>query len=402
MGKWCELMENKLTIRMAVCLCLAMCIQRLSMAVGNVFFVLTIILFLILVYKGHKSNRLEPDDEILGYYKTFAFFLLTVIPSVLFSSNLLFSFKTFNEMWIYRVIPFFAITLFLKNKEVLMKMLMAFIVVTSIDSLVALAQVFFNMSSRGWGFGGNTLNLAALLCMVIPITIVIASDDRFESKYRKIACGALVCFFIGLLAGQSRGAWLTVAILAPIVSWKYLMQNKKILVVACLLAVTIVGFFVSSPRYLHRLESVTNMTTDRSNADRLIVWQSGWNMIKDHPIAGVGLGNFREYYLKAYKLPEVTQNLSHTHNNLMQICVEAGFLGLIGWVYLSGYIFIKNFRAWYRDNDQYALMLWSSWGGFIIFGMIDLIADASAVMKSWWFLLGILLMLKLSNKKTEA
>lgn len=81
---------------------------------------------------------------------------------------------------------------------------------------------------------------------------------------------------------------------------------------------------------------------------------------------------------------------------------ETGFVGLIGWIILSFYILLKNFWPWYKNNDPYALMIWSSWARFMLFGMIDLIVDASAVIKSWWFLFGILLVLKSHNKKTSS
>lgn len=396
-------MKNcKFINKMALFLTLAMCIQRLSMALGNVFFSFTIILFFFYLYQGYKTKTLVVDEEIMDYYRIIAFFVLTVVPSVIFSSNFLLSLKTFSEMWIYRVIPFFVVTLFLKDKDLLMKMLLVFLAVTGIDSLVALAQVVMGLAGRGWGFGGNTLNLAAILCMTTPITIVILGDNQFSKIAKKVALAALVCYVIGALAGQSRGAWVALAVILPLVSYRYLLQNKKILTLVIVFVLAIAVFISQSARFTERVSSITNVTTDRSNADRLVMWESSWNMMKDHAAFGVGAGNFKQFYKEQYKLPEMTQaHLNHAHNNFMQIGAETGFVGLIGWTILSFYILLKNFWDWYKNNDPYALMIWSSWAGFMLFGMIDLIVDASAVIKSWWFLLGILLVLKSYNKKTS-
>lgn len=389
---------GKITVEktMAVSICVALCFQRLSMAAGSTFWGISIACFLYLLYKSYRKNDLK--NRIVNfklYYKIIGFMLVCYIPSVVFSVDIQTSAKAFAEMWIYRLIPFYMVTLFLHDKKWLRNIVAAFIVATSIDCLVAGVQVAFLHEWRGWGFGGHSLNLASLLCIMVPIFSVIVFDDKFSKRAKQLAAFALLCAAVGLIAGKSRGAWLTLAIIMPMVSFRYVMKSKKAMAV-CLTILMLIGIgFAYSPKYQKRLVSITNTTTNTSNADRIRIWRSCVRMISDYPVTGVGLGNFREVYrFGGYRTKDTVQNLPHSHNNIMQLWTETGTVGIIGFLTMSLFILFSNFKIWLQSKDPYSLMVWGPWLGFMIFGMFDLIIDHSAITKAWWFLLATLLVMR--------
>ena len=132
------------------------------------------------------------------------------------------------------------VTLFVKNKKWLKNIFVAFLIATCIDCLVAAYQVYFMHEWRGWGFGGHPLNLASLLSIIVPIYAVIMLDDSFSKKLKQLCAIALICCIIGLVAGKSRGAWLTLGIILPLVSCYYLAKSKKALAI-CLVIVLAIG-----------------------------------------------------------------------------------------------------------------------------------------------------------------
>ena len=85
------------------------------------------------------------------------------------------------------------------------------------------------------------------------------------------------------------------------------------------------------------------------------------------------------------------QDLPHSHNNYLQLWSEGGTIGIIGFMAMSLFILLRNFRLWWKTKSPFYLMIWGPWLGFMIFGMFDLIIDHSAITKAWWFLLGMLL-----------
>lgn len=378
---------------MAVCIAIALCFQRLSMAMGSIFWGIAIACFLFLLYKSYKAGDLCARVRIFrNYYKVIALLLLCFIPCVVFSVDIKTSFKAFAEMWIYRLMPFFMVTLFIHNKQWLKTIVVAFVIATCIDCLVAAYQVYGMHAFRGWGFGGHTLNLASLLCIMVPMYAVVVFDDIFSEKLKNICKVALICCVIGLIAGKSRGAWLTLAITLPLVSCYYIVQSKKALAICLIIVLAIGAGFASSKQYKKRLLSIGNTTTDVSNADRIRVWQSCFKMISDYPITGVGLGNFKKVYNKGhYRLKTTVQDLPHSHNNYLQLWSEGGTIGFFGFMTMTLFILFSNLKMWLKTKIPYYLMIWGAWLGFMIFGMFDLIIDHSAITKTWWFLLGALL-----------
>ena len=378
---------------MAICIAIALCLQRLSMAAGSIFWGISIACFLFLLYQSYKAGDLKSRAEgFEPYYKVIGFMLLCFIPSVIFSVDIKTSAKAFAEMWIYRLMPFFMVTLFVKNKKWLKNIFVAFLIATCIDCLVAAYQAYFMNEWRPWGFGGHPLNLASLLSIIVPIYAVIMLDDSFSIKLKQLCAIALICCIIGLVAGKSRGAWLTLGIIMPLVTFYYLAKSKKALVISLIIVLAIGAGFASSEQYKKRLLSIGNTTTDVSNADRIRVWESCFNMIGDYPVTGVGLGNFRDVYNKGhYRLKTTVQDLPHSHNNYLQLWSEGGTIGITGFMVMSLFILLRNFRLWWKTKSPFYLMIWGPWLGFMIFGMFDLIIDHSAITKAWWFLLGMLL-----------
>lgn len=385
----------KVKTTMAVCIAVALCFQRLSMAMGSIFWGISIACFLFLLYKSCRAGELrEIARGFESYYKVIALMLLCFIPSVIFSVDVKTSAKAFVEMWVYRLMPFFMVTLFIENKKWLKNIFMVFVITTCLDCLVAAYQVYGMHVSRGWGLGGHTLNLASLLSIMTPMYAVILFDDAFSKKLKHLCTVALVCCVLGLIAGKSRGAWLTLGIILPLVSAYYVVKSKKAMVICLIIVLAIGAGFASSKQYRQRLVSIGNVTTDVSNADRIRVWKSCFNMISDYPVTGVGLGNFREVYNKGhYRLKTTVQDLPHSHNNYLQLWSEGGTVGFIGFMAMSLFVLFTNLRMWLKTKSPFYLMIWGPWLGFMIFGMFDLIIDHSAITKVWWFMFGALLVL---------
>jgi len=399
---------------MALFLCCSMCVQRISMALGNCFFGLALIIFLYNCWLQKFSlPRLFKERIGNNFLKVYGVFLVCFLPSVIFSDMPGFSLKQFFEMFIYRALPFFMLALFVEKKELLDKLLFIFLGVEALDSLVSVWQVYGSPSFqpfkaphagyRGIGFGGQVLNLAALLASLIPVTALIILDNSFSKRLKQVAYIALPCMLLGAVIGiKSRALWLLIIALAPFVLYKYAKESKKVLCVSLVLFLLGGTFFVSNPRYMRRLKSSVNMTTDVSNRDRLWLWKSSLNMMKDYPLTGVGLGNFRRYYRAKYQLHQIKQKkLSHAHNNWMHLGADAGIPGLLGYSFLTAWVVLGCFWQWLKTKNVYDLMLFCAWAGFSGYGLIDLTADASISVKLICFLSGIILCYKHLDHQKE-
>ncbi|MDU5494878.1 O-antigen ligase family protein [Veillonella sp.] len=377
----------------AIMITLMACFTRLSMAAGQVFYVIAILLSIIYIWK-HRHNLYVPS-YVKKYSKSLIVMLLLLLPSSVLTNNISVGLPEFINVWLWRIPVFFIIALCIRNKKTLFTMLAVFFVDFGIDNLVAFYQHFSGMTARGWGFGSSVLTISGLMVMLVPIFCVILLDKEFPNYVKAAALWALGCVGFGMYGNQSRGSWLFNMIMVPIVSLPYVMK-RFIHVVAVLAALGgVIWGFSTQPQYVARFESITNTTTDGSNLGRFEVWTSSINMFKDYPAIGVGIGQWRTKYEESYRLPSENQHLYHAHNNFIQLLSEVGILGLLGVLIFYGYMVIDNAKIWYRRRDPYSLCAMIAVFSYVfVFGQIEYTLDNSSGIRLMYFILGTMLQLR--------
>ncbi len=377
----------------AIMVTLMVCFTRLSMAAGQFFYGIAILLSIIYIWKN--KNELYVPAYIKKYSKSLIVMLLLLLPSAVLTNNISVGLPEFINVWLWRIPVFFIIALCIRNKKTLFTMLAVFFVDFGIDNLVAFYQHFSGMTARGWGFGSSVLTISGLMVMLVPIFCVILLDKEFPNYVKAAALWALGCVGFGMYGNQSRGSWLFNMIMVPIVSLPYVMK-RFIHVVAVLAALGgVIWGFSTQPQYVARFESITNTTTDGSNLGRFEVWTSSINMFKDYPAIGVGIGQWRTKYEESYRLPSENQHLYHAHNNFIQLLSEVGILGLLGVLIFYGYMVIDNAKIWYRRRDPYSLCAMIAVFSYVfVFGQIEYTLDNSSGIRLMYFILGTMLQLR--------
>ena len=377
----------------AIMITLMACFTRLSMAAGQVFYVIAILLSIFYIWK-HRHGLYVPS-YVKKYSKTFALMLLLLLPSAVLTNNIAVGLPEFINVWLWRIPVFFVIALCIRDKKTLFTMLAVFFVDFGIDNLVAFYQHVSGMTDRGWGFGSSVLTISGLMVMLVPIFCVILLDSAFPSYVKASALWALGCVGFGMYGNQSRGSWLFNMIMVPIVSLPYILKRFGCVVAVLATLGGIVWGFSTQPQYVARFESITNTTTDGSNLGRFDVWTSSINMFKDHPVTGVGIGQWRTIYEASYRLPTENQHLYHAHNNFIQLLGEVGLLGLLGVLIFYGSIIVDNFVVWFKKRDPYSLCAMIAVICYVfVFGQVEYTLDNSSGMRIMYFMLATMLQLR--------
>jgi O-antigen ligase len=103
---------------------------------------------------------------------------------------------------------------------------------------------------------------------------------------------------------------------------------------------------------------------------RLDLWLSSLEMLRDHPLLGIGLDNFsylyQQVYLRAGAAAE--PNLSHPHNWLLQFWLDLGLLGLVAFVWLL-------VRFWHQARGTLLLALGEAKQRWMVTGALGAMAD---------------------------
>src|SRR5574344_59175 len=395
---WVKLMKMNMNLSelSLLCLTISMCTQRISIAIGNIFLGVALLIFFFLLYKRHKAGLPLLNSIYLSYYRIYGIFLILLLPSIFFTGQIDVSCKNFLEMWIYRFMPFVIITNLDFKDKFWQKCLLALLVYVSVDGLVALGQLAVLGQQRTLGLGDGVLRFSSIIATTIPITLVLWLDKMnfIQKKYLPICAMASLC---GTLGTQSRGAWVVSAVVFLLVLLKYLNYNFKQVGGLIICVVCLVCGDGSSQSFRDRFFSIDNITTDRSNGDRIESWKSAWIMFQDKPVVGWGLNQSNKPYREKYRSKAETQGLSHFHNNYVEMAVNTGSIGLFGYLFLVlGWLWLH--RDW---SKGYNVAISLAWLAFHAFGMIEYNVDLSACIKTLWFVMGILACLNVNNGKDQ-
>lgn len=384
----------KYEILMAVLIGIGICLTRLATAVSQIALAIATILAAYLWWKNGK--RLNLNDAARQYIKVVCMWFIASFVSIIDVDNKAVVFYYFLGDWIWRFMVFVLVVAFINRREYLLKILTVFFCIFSIDCLIACYQFFILHWERGRGFHGDYLDLTAIICMVLAMSAIILLDSHFEKNIKKFALLGLVSSIAGLFGCFGRGAFLVSALVAPFYLYYYLRNSKKmaaiILIILCLLG----GAVLSSPKYVERLSTTLNTTTNRSNVDRIWTWKASWDMFKDHPVNGVGLNNWGWYYRNAgYKYDEETQNLPHAHSNYMQPLAETGTIGFLGLLYFYGFSLIIPFKKWIKEHNPCDLIFFTAFlACMVLFGAFQPTYRLSSVIRTMWFILALMVRLR--------
>ncbi len=96
------------------------------------------------------------------------------------------------------------------------------------------------------------------------------------------------------------------------------------------------------------------------------IWRATTELIKDHPITGVGLGAYQLAYTR-YDQSSGVQRVEQTHNDYLQIVADAGLIGgIIALIFLI-LLFARGFStAQTRNRQKRAIVLGALTGCFAI------------------------------------
>jgi O-antigen ligase len=121
---------------------------------------------------------------------------------------------------------------------------------------------------------------------------------------------------------------------------------------AILVAVVLVGLLTPSVRSRFTTELGYHLNADWPGG-RLFIWERSLEMVADHPITGVGPGNFDHEYRQRLD-PSVASNFwyQHAHNDFIEAAARSGIPGLVTFVLLWTALLYSLTRQWRQAGED--------------------------------------------------
>ena len=194
--------------------------------------------------------------------------------------------------------------------------------------------------------------------LLIPICLIISLWLKKQIK-TKFFAPLLTIFLVIFIVTISRGAYLALlvaGIFLVIFAFKEIFQWRKILLLLLILAISgLIAFGMirvagsqALANFVEQGETVVKKPEEQgfSTAHRLMTFKIAFQAFKEHPILGIGPGNFGSYY-DNYPMESLPKTEHQTVNNqYLEILAENGILGLAAFILFLIILFIRSWRAY--------------------------------------------------------
>ncbi|MCB2294132.1 O-antigen ligase family protein [Clostridium algoriphilum] len=231
-------------------------------------------------------------------------------------------------------------------------------------------------------FNPNTYG-AYLILIIFPVIMLSIYEKNKKKKIAYILLSILV--FANLLMTLSRNALLGFGLGLVVLTLIY-----SIKLIFALGGFGILIFFI--PSVFQRVKGIVSMS---QNESRLKIWKTALVMIKEHPVLGVGNGNYvTRYaeYIKKYKdLRYYKYQAFTTHNSYLKIQSELGIIGTVSFlgVAVTALFRIKKLYSTTKDkfNRPFYIGVMASVTAFIFMNLSDNLLFVPKATTYFWFLL---------------
>jgi probable O-glycosylation ligase (exosortase A-associated) len=362
--------------------------------------ILSMLLLILWLAQGSKSVLKDPLILL------FASFIIAVAASVTFAVNTFWVYQFTKVLTIYFIVAL-AFSTFVRGPA----LYRFFSIWIGLQALVALNAALGGGKGTG-SFLVDTNDLALAMDMAIPYAYFLGQSSHITKKMKILLRCTTALMMIGVIVSYSRGGFVGLIV----VCLAFLAYSKnRASVLLLLIFLGSVTYLLVPQSYIDRISTITD-TTDFSRNEHLDLWGRGQQMFFDHPVLGVGAGNF-PWSVRTYELrdphfdPDNDKSLAGrpAHSLYFTLLPELGLVGGLLYGALAVLLLRRLWRISHRAKSNISLSSASPDSALLARAMmVSLFAFLTAgaflsvlYYPHFWYLLGFGIALQQSTS-TEA
>jgi putative inorganic carbon (hco3(-)) transporter len=384
---------------------------------------------ILFLFSLHLIMHGKYDKKVLNHPLTFIILLHLVwmMITAITSEEPGVSLKFFAaRLWFVIPIYFFGILLF-RNSENIKKFFWFFIIPLSIVivyTVIHHASLGFEEKPAHWVmspfFKDHTV-YGAVLAMFYPIVIGLYLNKKFPPLVRSVLFFLIVIFTAGIVFSYTRAAW--VSILAAFGLFGLLWFRIKMSTI--IVGIAAAGFLVfsfydqiimnleknktdSSDDLAEHVQSISNISSDASNLERINRWNCALRMWQEKPVFGWGPGTYQFHYAPFQHSSELTiistnfGNLGNAHSEYLGPLSEQGVLGMLFMVVLVGTVMYYGISLYLKmEPGEIRLFLVMALLGlttYFIHGILNNYLDTDKASVPFWGLIAVIVAIDVYHK----
>ena len=375
-----------------------------------------LIIFTLKLFQGKAIDRkvLRHPVTIAIIINT-AWILLTCIPS----THPLISFKfLLSRVWLLVGFYFMMSELFkrAKNMNQFFWLYISGFVLVIGYTIISHSSYNFDQESANWimnPFFNDHTSYGAALAFILPfLTYHLFSGQVLGTK--KVLLILLYLFILtALILSYTRAAWVSVigSFLVFLVL-KFKIRWWLITAITLLLGVIVIGSWTritmvlesnkqdSSTDLKEHVSSISNVSSDASNLERLNRWKSAFEMFKEKPVFGWGPGVYAfEYapFQRSYDKTIISTNAGdggNAHSEYLGPLSEAGILGMLTFLGVIITTIITAVRTYKQAQSKriknLVLVAFLGIVSYYIHGVLNNFLDTDKISALFWGMTAII------------
>ncbi|MFM7023122.1 MAG: O-antigen ligase family protein [Flavobacteriales bacterium] len=284
----------------------------------------------------------------------------------------------------------------------------------------------FDQKSGNWVMGpffNDHTSYGAALAFFIPFVIAKTFESNNKTAVLKpLIFGLLLYLIVATLLSYTRAAWISLIagwgaylILKFRIKWQILfMVLMGIAITAFVMQDDIRDYFAknkvnSSTDINKHVKSISNVSSDASNKERINRWKSGFEMFKERPVFGWGPATYSFNYGSFQKESDKTiistnaGDMGNAHSEYVGPLSESGLPGLL--IVFGLFITILNtgVRVYKRSSNAffktYSMVCVIGLITYMIHGFLNNFLDTDKITAPFYGMTAILVVMDLYNKK---
>jgi O-antigen ligase len=261
----------------------------------------------------------------------------------------------------------------------------------------------------------------AMLAMFLPAIIFYTMNKKYSSSIKFAAALLVIIFMIALIFSYTRAAWLSLAVALMVYVLLLFRIKFRTIMIVFATAIGIALFYQTeivmslernrqdaSQDFDKHIQSISNISTDASNLERINRWNAAFRMFAERPIFGWGPGTYSfEYapFQHAHEKTIISTNMGdkgNAHSEYIGPLCESGVLGALTFVAIILCVLSTGFRLYYtvKDNETKKIVLVTLLGfiTYIVHGALNDFLDTDKASVPFWGFIAMLVAIDLYHK----
>lgn len=273
-------------------------------------------------------------------------------------------------------------------------------------------------------FFNDHTHYSAVLALVAPFFIVMSFNRAGSALRRRIALAIFILFCVGILFSYSRASWLSLMVAAAgFIILVFRLKFRFIMAGLILLLGTLYMFQTeiimelernqqeSSGDFAEHVRSISNITSDASNLERINRWRSAYRMYEERPLLGWGPGTYQFVYAPFQRSEDYTiitthfGDLGNAHSEYIGPLAESGLPGMLTFTALALAVLATGVKLYKKaPTREMRLMALGISLGFITYfthGLLNNFLDTDKASVPFWGMMAILVAMDVFFEKRK-